>query len=245
MPSPQISALQSARQPSPGTLLPSSQASPGSSNPSPQPGRGSEFASASDQVFLIGFYVVMWLVLVPFLSTAVKRLRVEHILLVLFIPPSLKYIRYFVDVELCLLFVIYGGELVRVARAPLGRVAGYWRGVALSGLERWAKQETQSGEAATAPDSGRRRSLLPIIASLYALLLVALGVVSYGHHVELRRFHQQLEHGQHLILVDADELEPLKEALHDCPVLDSGSDDTLIRPFDEEPDSRQTVENAA
>ncbi len=49
---------------------------------------------------------------------------------------------------------------------------------------------------------------------------------------KINRFHLDLEFGRHLIMVDSDKMEPIKQALESCPVIDKGEDNTLILPFD-------------
>lgn len=57
---------------------------------------------------------------------------------------------------------------------------------------------------------------------------------------KIDRFHRSLEQGQHLILVDSDHLEPIKQILADFPVIDEGTASTLILPF-EQPTTSKTA----
>tara|TARA_R110002167_G_scaffold1581_3_gene7596 strand:- start:3047 stop:3610 length:564 start_codon:yes stop_codon:yes gene_type:complete len=56
------------------------------------------------------------------------------------------------------------------------------------------------------------------------------------HHenYKINRFHLDLQLGHHLILVDSDQLEPIKQVLASIPVIDEGVGSTLILPFDEQ-----------
>ncbi|MEH6825501.1 MAG: hypothetical protein V7629_16505 [Motiliproteus sp.] len=51
---------------------------------------------------------------------------------------------------------------------------------------------------------------------------------------KINPFHLDLELGHHLILVDSDQLDPIKRALVSCPVIDKGEGSTLILPFEEQ-----------
>ncbi|MEH6814564.1 MAG: hypothetical protein V7677_18670 [Motiliproteus sp.] len=56
----------------------------------------------------------------------------------------------------------------------------------------------------------------------------------YHENYKINRFHLDLELGHHLILVDSDQLDPIKQALASCPVIDMGEGNTLILPFEEQ-----------
>jgi len=56
----------------------------------------------------------------------------------------------------------------------------------------------------------------------------------YNENYKINRFHLDLELGHHLILVDSDQLGPIKRALVSCPVIDMGEGSTLILPFEEQ-----------
>lgn len=95
-------------------------------------------------------------------------------------------------------------------------------------------------------------SSLTAVLFLSVLLIPLLAGGSIGAWVGFRnesykisRFHQDLENGHHLILVDSDRLEPIKRALKNCPVVDKGSDHTLIYPFDQPATVKEGINSTA
>ncbi|MGD8860490.1 MAG: hypothetical protein PVI30_10810 [Myxococcales bacterium] len=85
-----------------------------------------EFAPLTQQKLLLLAIVLAAFLLVPRLPPGARRLRVEHVMALLFVPISFKYVRYVVDVQLPLLFVAHGADLVRALRPPLERTLSAW-----------------------------------------------------------------------------------------------------------------------
>ena len=73
--------------------------------------------------------------------------------------------------------------------------------------------------------------VVPIVLSMAVGAVIGLATENY----RIKRFHQQLEEGKHLLMVDAFELDKIRHALpQNCKVADSGADqDTRDLPFDE------------
>jgi hypothetical protein len=102
--------------------------------------------------------VLALLVLIPLVPARSRELRAEHVVILLFYPLSLRYIRYFVDVLLPLLFVVYGADGLRVLRRE---GVALWR--PLLGIEktvaRWRR--LFGVQAAARPDAGPGTSAVP------------------------------------------------------------------------------------
>lgn len=146
--------------------------------------------------------VLVLLLLIPLLPPRARELRPEHVVMLLFYPLSLRYVRYFIDVLLPLLLVAYGADALRLAR---DRGVAHWR--PMLGLEatvaRWrgllklkpsgtAKVPLDGpapgGQALAAPgaaagDSAPRKRTLAwaaVVAVSVASLLVGLSRVGPG-----------------------------------------------------------------
>jgi len=145
----------------------------------------SEIAPASEHLGFVAVFALAWLVLLPALPAASRRLRESHLLALLFLVPSFKYIRYFIDVELVLLFAIYGRDAVGALRGPVDRVVGWWgqRLRAITG--RLRRRESEEGRSS--------RSLLPIIAVLYVVVTLLMGLTSLVQHVSFVEYQERLE----------------------------------------------------
>jgi len=121
--------------------------------------------------------VVLGLLLVLPRARAPRRLGVEQVLMLLYAPVALKYVRYFVDVELCLLFVAYGADALLVLERGLSRVGGEWRRVL-------------GASPAPGPEADSRRDplwLRPTLVFGYAALSVLLALGCIGQYRELGR----------------------------------------------------------
>ena len=51
---------------------------------------------------------------------------------------------------------------------------------------------------------------------------------------KINRFHLDLERGHQLIIIDSDQLEPIRQALASCSVIDEGAGSPLILPIDQQ-----------
>lgn len=69
---------------------------------------------------------------------------------------------------------------------------------------------------------------------LGVMLGTLIGVMKENY--KITRFHDELETGQHLLIVDAkqDKMDSIRQALALYPVIDAGEDSSLIFPFDED-----------
>jgi hypothetical protein len=143
----------------------------------------SEFAPLFEHLAVAGFFLGMLLLLMPRFSAAAKRLRTEHLLMIFFAPLSIIHMRYFVDVQLCLLLVAFGGETLRVLDEPFRRVTSYWRGVVGSIANRPSPSRSRS-------QVGRGRLVFRLVlAAGYLAALVAAGAVNikpYAQHLRYR-----------------------------------------------------------
>lgn len=147
--------------------------------------------SITELAFSLGhFFCLFYLGLIaaafPFFSPGARRLTCPALLLLAYLPPSLLYIRTFLDVFMPLAFVVYGRELFAVLGGWSGQVAAGWRAhlhaAAPERLRRWQARRRGSGMRS-------RSGSLPLRAALaagFALLIVLAGSIAHRHYRELK-----------------------------------------------------------
>jgi hypothetical protein len=135
-----------------------------------------ELVPMTQHLALAAVVIGALLLLLPH-AQPLRRLRVEHVLMLLFAPVSLKYVRYFLDVEMCMAFVAYGADGVRACERALARVGADW--ARMLGLREPAAQQSVSGPPR------RPRLLRPLLAAAYVLVGVLLVVGCVQQYREL------------------------------------------------------------
>lgn len=147
-----------------------------------------EFDSLLADPYLLGFSLAVWLLVVPRLTPEERKLRPVHVMILLFLPYSLRYIRYFLDVVLPLLFVAYAAPLTRILRGPFEMALGWWQGVLRRALPR-RRRAPQAGR-----ESARVRGGELALPTLYGVAL--LGMVTWINALEyaaLDSFRRELD----------------------------------------------------
>lgn len=132
-----------------------------------------EFAAAWDQpaipIALAVAFAVLWRRLPP----EARKVRPVHIMMLLFLPISLKYLRYFVDVQLTLFFAAHARDALRMLRGPADRLL------------------------ARLPASGSSEPLSPVVRVVlglgYGVVLLALGLGSLKELTSMERTASALE----------------------------------------------------
>lgn len=168
-----------------------------------------EFASPLAHLPYVGFFFVAWLMLLPGLRPEERRLDQTKILLLLFAIPSLKYIRYVLDVMLPLFFVAYGQALLRSLEPPLRRFCS-WLAARLSrraSSGEPAEAALQAGPSAEPPGEAADSSAAPspdeaaaggswvvrsAIVVLYLVTLVMIGWIGRRDHLRAVALQRQL-----------------------------------------------------
>jgi hypothetical protein len=143
-----------------------------------------EFAALWQSAAVLVVLLPALFLLVPRLPTVSRRLEVEQVLMLLFLPISIKYVRYFVDLELPLAFVAYGRGTLAALLGPFTRTLEGWRGRAATWGRRAARKR---------PSSGRERSIAPVLAALYVVVLILLGALAAVDYRRLRGLEEVLE----------------------------------------------------
>jgi hypothetical protein len=189
-----------------------------------------EFASLAAGLGTLGLLALVGALLWPRLSKQSRRLRVEHVVVLLFLPASFKYVRYLTDVVVPLLVVAHGADLVRVARAPFERMCAQWaaclRGRAASDAPPPVRDKTHSGRSTplrvllTLGYAGLLVSLVMHAAAQYgrlAAVRTTLAPLPQGAFVltEFNRQYQMLFARPDLSLLPSSEIGFVKPALRD------------------------------
>lgn len=77
-----------------------------------------------------GFFIsiiVLFGIMYPGFSEKARRFNYIKLLLIIYMIPSLKYVRYFVDILAPLLFIDFGIDIFELARSPFSRLIKSWK----------------------------------------------------------------------------------------------------------------------
>jgi hypothetical protein len=133
-----------------------------------------EFASGFSMLFFV--YLVGFFIVYPLFSREAKRLDVATLLIIFYLVPSIKHVRYFIDLILPLVFVSFGREILMVLLAPYRELTARWKDT----FARLQKKRRTVSRGTVKP--GTRVGLKVCLAVSYAL--VAILVIKWNH-VEL------------------------------------------------------------
>lgn len=145
------------------------------------------------------FYVVGFLLLYPKIFRKEASLNYTTILIIVYFAPSLKYIRYFSDLILPLIFVSLGKELLIQLVDPYQKLMNLWQNIIKNYLNalrkifkldwRWPSAfRTNDNSASTTSET----SLKPYIAIAYSILFAVLIFNNIKDINSLRSFKQGL-----------------------------------------------------
>jgi hypothetical protein len=145
-----------------------------------------EFSPITQEPLLALLVFLAGICATPFLPAASRRLGVPQLLMLFFAPAAVKYVRYLIDVELTLLFVICAGGLARLWVTPVARIGKFWATAARSALARLAvgrNSEVTRGEAV---------NLRPWIGFCAAVLAILVGYLGFERQREYRGLERVL-----------------------------------------------------
>lgn len=144
----------------------------------------------------ISFYVYLFLFLglYPLFPARTRRLTCSKLLLLLYLVPGLKYVRYFIDILLPLAVVAFGRDMLNLLLAPSRRWAISWREAI---YHHWMQirpplHEVVSGREAEKAPGKRQINLKPFIAAGYLMLLGLMAVASSRQVSQLISFKEGL-----------------------------------------------------
>jgi len=142
-----------------------------------------EFGSTLNNITFY-VYVVIFLVLFPLYSRNVKGLNYSNLLIIIYLLPSLKYIRYFLDLTLPLLFVSFGREMLKVLIEPYRKLVSYWANAFSRALQKLklSKMIKNSGSA----------NIKPYLAIGYVFVFALLMHQGYEDFTIFKKFRDDL-----------------------------------------------------
>jgi hypothetical protein len=138
-------------------------------------------------------YLAGFLVLYPLFPERAKKLTHQNLVIIFYLIPSLKHIRYFVDLTLPLLFVSFGRELLTVLVEPYQKFTSsltmsfvFWKNTLESTLQRLKLLGTR-------PESKQKHfNLKPLIVALYVLASVLMIPKNYKMFSSFKAFQADL-----------------------------------------------------
>lgn len=144
------------------------------------------------------FYIVLtvFLILYPRFSDNARRLNYSNLLILIYLLPSLKYNRYFIDFTLPLLFVSFGKEILHILIEPYKKLLSSWTQIIQSGFDRIKSMARRRPAKPVNIKEVKRVKcsvcLKPFIAVLYILLFVLLININIKQLASLKDFRDLL-----------------------------------------------------
>lgn len=144
--------------------------------------------------FLI--YLGGFLILYPRFSKDVRRLNCLNLLILIYLLPALKYIRYFFDLILPLLFVSFGKEILHILVEPFRELTSSWKTIIQNGLDN-IKSAVRSKPVKPVNTTDTKkatagRSLKPYIAIAFLLIFALLIHANLKQVSSLKEFQDTL-----------------------------------------------------
>jgi hypothetical protein len=141
-------------------------------------------------------YLAGLIILYPKFSKDLKNLNYLNILILIYLLPALKYIRYFHDITLPLLFISFAKELSQILLEPFQNFVSSWAAIIENRFNkiksrirpRPIKNSNKKGRKAAKPDI----SLKPYIAAVYLLIFVILIHLNFKQVASFRNFQNGL-----------------------------------------------------
>jgi hypothetical protein len=151
-------------------------------------------------------YLAAFIVFFPRFSHNVRRLNYPNVLLLLYLLPSVKYSRYFIDIILPLMYVSFGREIFHILLEPYQKFTSSWKGIfqawliKLKTLIKWRVEKSDKLITNTDPKPGR--SLKPYIIFTYLIIVLLLVYINYRHIGSLKEMRDGLRpiHDKSLVL---------------------------------------------
>jgi hypothetical protein len=141
-------------------------------------------------------YLFGFLVLYPKFSKDLRSLTYLNILILIYLLPAVKYIRYFLDLILPLLFVSFGKELIQIIDGPYRKLTSSWKTIVEGSFDNIKSslrvKPVKDNHAKSSEMEGTGRSLKPYIAVLYLLIFAILIHVNIRQVGSLKEFSDGL-----------------------------------------------------
>lgn len=119
-------------------------------------------------------YLAGFIIFYPKFSKDVRRLSYLNILILIYLVPALKYLRYFYDLTLPLLFISFGKELIQIMDEPYRKLIASWGKTVQGGFKKIKStiniKAVKIRDAKRTKRAGPGRSLKPYITISYILI---------------------------------------------------------------------------
>ena len=154
----------------------------------------------------VSFYVYLatFLILFPLLSASTRRLNYTSLLLLIYLYPAMKHVRYFIDIMLPLALTCFGRGMLDLLLRPYGRWLELWKRTVWdqwktirSVLPMCSVEEANDHDAAEKTDI----NLKPYLAVGYLMLIGLLALASVKQVSKLRSFQEGLASIPHNAMV--------------------------------------------
>ena len=141
-------------------------------------------------------YFFGFLILYPKFSKDLRSLTYFNILILIYLLPAVKYIRYFLDLTLPLLYVSFGKELLQIMDNPFRKLISSWKTIVKGSYDKiessLRRKPVEDNPAKSSEMEKTGRSLKPYIAVLYLLILTILIHVNIREVASLKEFRDGL-----------------------------------------------------
>lgn len=144
------------------------------------------------------FYMYLFAILTsyPFFSDKARRLNFLNLTLLIYLVPAIKYVRYFIDVILPLLFVLYGTEYLSLLLERYNKLMQSWGNILKANTMK-IKPMLKLGPGRLFAERrvhnrGARTNLKPYIVLTYLALLSLCIVTMRDEILSLRNFEEML-----------------------------------------------------
>ena len=142
------------------------------------------------------FYLVSLVFLFPKFSDKCACLNYSTLLILIYFAPALKYIRYFYDLILPLLFVSFGKEILQILHEPFNKMIFAWRSLIQSyllNIQLLLKFNSKIRPSRNhISDSKPEMNLKPYIAVCYSLIFAMLVFLNLQQVNNLKSFRETL-----------------------------------------------------
>jgi hypothetical protein len=145
----------------------------------------------------VSFYVYLggFLILYPLFPDPVRRLTYPSLLLLIYLYPALKHVRYFIDILLPLAFVSFGRGGLELLLSPYRRWIESWKQISRkhrATLRTLAPRRLTKKEGDHAPADQPSANLKPYLATGYLLLIGLLAIANSKQVSNLKSFQEGL-----------------------------------------------------
>ncbi len=153
----------------------------------------SELASTW-QSLLFYFFLAGFIAIYPRFRARVKKMDYRNLLIIIYLVPSLKYLRYFIDLMLPLLFVSFGREILYIMLDPFQKLIADWKNIFKNSFRKLSFKKQKQGLLKTSGDKEKEsgRSLMPYIIIAYAFITAIFVYQNYEKFSALKKFKADL-----------------------------------------------------